>query len=72
MKLNQLRQLIKEELPEAFDQPYKTKTEKSDYGDVDMLARLPDGTNLSIMFNNYVAVSSQHCKICYHRKCSRS
>ena len=43
--------LSKEELPEAFDQPYKTKTEKSDYGDVDMLARLPDGTNLSIMFN---------------------
>ena len=40
-----------EELPEAFDQPYKTKSEKSEYGDVDMLARLPDGTNLSIMFN---------------------
>jgi pyrimidine deaminase RibD-like protein len=40
-----------EELPEAFDQPYKTKTEKSEYGDIDMLARLPDGTNLSIMFN---------------------
>jgi 8-oxo-dGTP pyrophosphatase MutT (NUDIX family) len=38
-------------IKEAFDQPYKTKTEKSDYGDVDMLARLPDGTNLSIMFN---------------------
>ena len=37
---------------EAFDRPYKTKTEKSEYGDVDMLARLPDGTNLSIMFNN--------------------
>jgi GNAT superfamily N-acetyltransferase len=37
---------------EAFDNPYKTKTEKSDYGDVDMLAKLPDGTNLSIMFNN--------------------
>ena len=36
---------------EAFDQPYKTKSEKSDYGDVDMLAKLPDGTNLSIMFN---------------------
>jgi 8-oxo-dGTP pyrophosphatase MutT (NUDIX family) len=36
---------------EAFDQPYKTKSEKSEYGDVDMLARLPDGTNLSIMFN---------------------
>jgi hypothetical protein len=36
---------------EAFDQPYKTKSEKSDYGDVDMLAKLPDGTNLSIMFS---------------------
>jgi hypothetical protein len=37
---------------EAFDQPYKGKWEKSDYGDVDMLAKLPDGTYLSIMFNN--------------------
>jgi murein DD-endopeptidase MepM/ murein hydrolase activator NlpD len=36
---------------EAFDQPYKTKSEKSEYGDVDMLAKLPDGTYLSIMFN---------------------
>jgi hypothetical protein len=36
---------------EAFNQPYKTKSEKSEYGDVDMLAKLPDGTNLSIMFN---------------------
>jgi hypothetical protein len=39
------------QLDEAFDQPYKGKWEKSDYGDVDMLAKLPDGTNLSIMFN---------------------
>ena len=38
-------------IEEVFDQPYKTKSEKSDYGDVDMLAKLPDGTNLSIMFN---------------------
>jgi hypothetical protein len=38
-------------MAEAFDQPYKTKSEKSDYGDVDMLAKLPDGTNLSIMFS---------------------
>jgi GNAT superfamily N-acetyltransferase len=37
---------------ESFDNPYKTKTEKSDYGDVDVLAKLPDGTNLSIMFNH--------------------
>jgi hypothetical protein len=36
---------------EAFDQPYKTKSEKSEYGDIDMLAKLPDGSNLSIMFN---------------------
>jgi hypothetical protein len=43
--------IMTESVAEAFDQPYKTKTEKSDYGDVDMLARLPDGTNLSIMFN---------------------
>ena len=42
----------KQGVAEAFDNPYKTKTEKSDYGDVDMLAKLPDGTNLSIMFNN--------------------
>jgi hypothetical protein len=37
---------------EVFDQPYKTKTEKSKSGNYDMLAKLPDGTNLSIMFNN--------------------
>ena len=37
---------------EVFDNPYKTKTEKSEYGDVDMLVKLPDGTNISIMFNN--------------------
>jgi hypothetical protein len=40
-----------EGVTEAFDKPYKGKWEKSDYGDVDMLAKLPDGTNLSIMFN---------------------
>ena len=45
------KKLKTDNMAEAFDQPYKTKSEKSDYGDVDMLARLPDGTNLSIMFN---------------------
>jgi len=45
------KKLKTDSMAEAFDQPYKTKSEKSDYGDVDMLARLPDGTNLSIMFN---------------------
>jgi hypothetical protein len=45
------KKLKTDNMAEAFDQPYKTKSEKSNYGDVDMLARLPDGTNLSIMFN---------------------
>ena len=46
------RQIGDRGVAEAFDNPYKTKTEKSEYGDVDMLAKLPDGTNLSIMFNH--------------------
>ena len=37
---------------EAFDNPYKAKWEKSDYGDVDANAKLPDGTYLNIMFNH--------------------
>ncbi len=36
---------------EGFDKPYRTNWEQSDYGDVDALAKLPDGTPLSIMFN---------------------
>jgi hypothetical protein len=39
-------------IAEAFDQPYRSKWEKSEHGDYDALVRLPDGTNLSIMFNN--------------------
>ena len=42
---------LKKEINEAFDQPYPLKWETSDYGDVDALARLPDGSPLSIMFN---------------------
>lgn len=37
---------------EAFDKPYKSKWEKSESGSYDALVKLPDGTNLSIMFNN--------------------
>lgn len=37
---------------EAFDQPYPIQWEESDYGDVDALAKLDDGSYLSIMFNN--------------------
>ena len=36
---------------EAFDQPYPIKWEKGDHGDLDALAKLPDGSPLSIMFN---------------------
>ncbi len=36
---------------EAFDQPYPLlRWEKGDFGDVDAIARLDDGTFLSIMF----------------------
>lgn len=37
---------------EAFNQPYSLKWEKSHFGDWDALAKLEDGTYLSIMFNN--------------------
>jgi len=42
----------KEFIVEAFDQPYSTDIEKSESGSYDVLAKLPDGSNLSIMFNN--------------------
>jgi hypothetical protein len=38
-------------IDETFDQPYKLKWEKSDYGDVDAIAKMDDGNYLSIMFN---------------------
>ena len=36
---------------ESFDRPYAIDWEDSEYGDVDALATLNDGTHLSIMFN---------------------
>ena len=44
--------IYRPKITEAFDQPYELKWEKSDYGDYDALAKLDDGTYLSIMFNN--------------------
>ena len=41
----------KQGLAEAFDQPYKLTWTKGDYGDTDAIAKLPDGTNLLIMFD---------------------
>jgi GNAT superfamily N-acetyltransferase len=44
--------LAKVGLEESFDKPYEVlRWEKGDYGDVDAIARLDDGTFLSIMFN---------------------
>ena len=40
-----------QEIDEGFDQPYPITWEKGYHGDVDALAKLPDGTYLSIMFN---------------------
>ena len=40
-----------QEIDEGFDQPYPIIWEKGYHGDVDALAKLPDGTYLSIMFN---------------------
>lgn len=40
------------EVWESFNQPYPIKWEKSEHGDYDALAKLDDGTYLSIMFNN--------------------
>lgn len=37
---------------EGFDQPYPLKWEKSEFGDYDAHAQLPDGTGLEILFNN--------------------
>lgn len=44
-------QYLMKNIDEGFDQPYPIKWEKGDHGDIDALARLPDGSNLSIMFN---------------------
>ena len=37
---------------EAFDQPYKSKWAKGEFGDYDILVKLPDGSPLSITFNH--------------------
>lgn len=66
-EINKLKQILKkiehrlnsveaqsqlQNVTEAFNKPYKAKWEKGEFGDYDALVKLPDGTNLSIMFNN--------------------
>ena len=43
----------KQAVTETFDKPYKSQWETSDYDDVDVLAKSPDGTNISINFHNF-------------------
>ena len=52
MKISQITEGLTDPTNEAFDQPYKSKSKTSEFGDIDVLAKLPDGTNLSIMFNH--------------------
>ena len=41
----------RQNIDEAFDTPLPITWEKGMHGDIDALAKLPDGSNLSIMFN---------------------
>jgi len=56
---------------EAFDNPYKGKWEKSDYGDVDLNIKLPDGTNLNIMFNQEFDGEHTVTQVEFHRNNSQ-
>lgn len=49
---NMLKNWGETTINEGFDQPYKLKWEKSMHGDYDAWTNLPDGSPLSIMFNN--------------------
>ena len=51
LTIENMYQPIKDDVNEAFNQPYPIKWEKCDHGDLDALAKLPDGSPLSIMFN---------------------
>jgi len=59
-------------LAETFDNPYKGKWEKSDYGDVDLNTKLPDGTYLNIMFNQeYGDEGEEVTQVEFHRNNSQ-
>jgi GNAT superfamily N-acetyltransferase len=45
-------EISKPGVEEAFNQPYATDLEKSEHDDYDSLVQLPDGSHLSVMFNN--------------------
>ena len=59
-------------IDETFDQPYKLKWEKSDYGDVDAYAKMDDGNYLSIMFNKgYNQDKEEAWSVEFHRNNSQ-
>jgi len=51
LTIETMYQPIKDDVNEAFDQPYRLRWEHGDYGDVDAIAKMDDGNYLSIMFN---------------------
>jgi len=57
------------QLTETFDTPYKSKWETSDYDDVDVLAKSPDGTNISINFHNF---GGDYWHVEFHRNHSQA
>ena len=59
---------LKKDVNEAFDKPYSFKWETSEHGDYDALAKLPDGTNLSIMFTNQ---GDEEWQVEFHRNNSQ-
>ena len=67
------KQGVAEGLDEAFDQPYPMAWEKSEADDsMDALARLPDGSNLSIMFNmEYDEEGEEVIQVEFHRNNSQ-
>ena len=54
MKISQITEGLTDPTNEAFDQPYKSKSKKSEFGDVDVLAKLPDGTIIWIQKLNKI------------------
>ena len=59
----------KQAVTETFDQPYKSQWETSDYDDVDVLAKSPDGTNISINFHNF---GGDYWHVEFHRNHSQA
>jgi len=51
LSVETMYQPVRDEVNEAFDQPYRLKWEQGDHGDIDAYAKLDDGNYLSIMFN---------------------